>query len=132
NSISPSRCRAMALTLRSSVGMAAPVPRNVTLSIATPADFYDARSGNEARGQTVQPIRWQSAIAMINFQGKQMTDLKLNPVDLGFGRPRSQRGRPLLAEGEVAQEILERFQRLSEPFGTEIKIENGVGVVKVG
>ncbi|MEE8442672.1 MAG: CapA family protein [Dehalococcoidia bacterium] len=99
---------------------------------ATPADFYDARSGNEARGQTVQPIRWQSAIAMVNFQGKRMTELKLNPVDLGFGRPRSQRGRPLLAEGDVAQEILQRFQRLSEPFGTKITIEDGVGIVQVG
>jgi len=99
---------------------------------ATPADFYDARSANETRGQTVQPIRWQTAIAMVAFKGKQLTEMKLHPVDLGFWRPRSQRGRPLLAEGEVAQEVLERFQRLSEPFGTRIAIEDGVGLVQVG
>ncbi len=98
---------------------------------ATPGDFYDARSANETRGQTVQPIRWQSAIAMLTFKGKTISEIRLHPVDLGFGRPRSQRGRPLLAEGEVSQEILERFQRLSVPFGTTIKIENGTGVVEL-
>ena len=97
---------------------------------ATPEEFYSARSANETRGQTVQPIRWQSAIAMVTFQGKQLKELKLHPVDLGHGRPRYQRGRPLLAEGAVSQEILERFQRLSKPFDTEIAIEDGVGVVR--
>ena len=96
---------------------------------STPADFYDSRSGNETRGQTVQPIRWQSAVAMVSFNGKELSEVKLRPVDLGHGRPRSQRGRPVLAEGAVAHEILERFQTLSTPFGTTIKIDNMTGVV---
>ena len=32
---------------------------------------------------------------------------------------------------EVAREILERVQRLSKPFGTNMTIENGVGVIRV-
>ena len=96
----------------------------------TPEEFYSARSANETKGQTVQPIRWQSAIAMVTFRGKQFKELKLYPVDLGHGRPRYQRGRPLLAEGVVSKEILGRFQRLSKPFDTEIAIEDGVGVVR--
>ncbi|MCL0044087.1 CapA family protein [Dehalococcoidia bacterium] len=99
---------------------------------ATPADFYDARSVNESRGQTVQPIRWESAVAMVTFKDKQMQDLRLYPIDLGFGRPRPQRGRPLLAEGDVSQVILERFQQLSAPFGTRITIEDGVGIIQIG
>jgi poly-gamma-glutamate synthesis protein (capsule biosynthesis protein) len=35
------------------------------------------------------------------------------------------------APPEIAQRILERLQRLSEPFGTNIEIENGVGVIRV-
>ena len=98
---------------------------------ATPADFYDARSGNETRGQTVQPIRWQSAIARVDFSAKVLKEVKLLPVDLGFGRSRSQRGRPLLAEGEVAEEIIERFQRLSGPFGTDFKVEGNTATIQL-
>ena len=98
---------------------------------ATPADFYDARSRNGTRGQIVQPVRWRSAIAMVSFEAKQLTEIKLHPVDLGFGRPRSQQGRPLLAEGEVADEVLRRFQKLSKPFGADVEIDGGLGVVKV-
>ncbi len=98
---------------------------------ATPADFYDARSGNESRGQTVQPIRWQSAIGMTSFRDGELTELKLHPIDLGYGRSRPQRGRPVLAEGEVAEEIIDRFQRLSGPFGTEFKVEGNTATVKV-
>ena len=96
---------------------------------ATPADFYDARSANGTIGQVVQPIRWQSAIAMLTFQNRRLEGLRLYPIDLGFGRPRSQQGRPLLAEGEVAEQVLQRFQRLSAPFATEVGIEGDVGVV---
>ena len=38
----------------------------------------------------------------------------------------------LLADGEVAQEILERFQRMSEPFGTKIDIKDGIGNIQLG
>ena len=98
---------------------------------ATPADFFDARSANGTRGQVVEPIRWQSVVATVNFTGGQLSEIKLHPVDLGYGQPRSQQGRPMMAEGDVAQEILERFQRLSEPFGTTIRIDDGVGTLQL-
>ena len=98
---------------------------------ATPSDFYDARSANGTRGQVVEPIRWQSAVAMVKFEGKRLSGMKLYPIDLGFGRPRSQQGRPLLAEGQVSAEVLRRFQTLSKPFGVEVAIDGEVGVVRV-
>jgi poly-gamma-glutamate synthesis protein (capsule biosynthesis protein) len=52
-------------------------------------------------------------------------------VDVGYGKPRWQQGRPMLAEGEVAQEILERYQRLSKPFGTQVDIRENVGIVRL-
>jgi len=35
----------------------------------------------------------------------------------------------MLAEPELAERILETMQELSRPYGTEITVEDGVGVV---
>jgi poly-gamma-glutamate synthesis protein (capsule biosynthesis protein) len=41
------------------------------------------------------------------------------------------RGLPRLAPPAIAQQILQRLQKLSEPFHTEIKIEDNVGVIRL-
>ncbi len=98
----------------------------------TPADLYDARSGNETRGQTINPRNWESAIAMVSYKGKRLNEIRLYPIDLGKGLPRSQRGRPLLAEpnGEVSNRVLEKFRLMSEPFGTRIEAKDGTGIIR--
>ena len=97
---------------------------------ATTADVYDFRSGNGTRGMGIEPIRWQTVIADVSFSAHKCSEIVLHPVDLGFSSgKRSQRGRPMLAEGEMAEEIVCRVQRLSQPFGTEVKVENGRGVI---
>jgi poly-gamma-glutamate synthesis protein (capsule biosynthesis protein) len=99
---------------------------------ATPADLYDFRSNNETRGQVVQPIRWQSAVVLVDFERGRLKQIRLLPVDLGFHtHKRSQRGRPVLAEGAVAQEILARFRALSEPFGTCVEARDDQGFILV-
>ena len=98
---------------------------------STPADFYDARSANDTRGFPADEIYWESVVAQCEYVGGELTSLVLHPIDLGYGRSRSQRGRPLLAEGMVARRVLERVQRLSAPFGTKVDIEDAVGVVKL-
>jgi len=55
----------------------------------------------------------------------------LHPIDLGYGRPIPQRGRPVLAEGEVAKEILIWVKNASEPFGTNIEIEDSKGYIRL-
>jgi len=32
---------------------------------------------------------------------------------------------------KLAQEILERYQRLSQPFGTNVNIDDNVGIVRM-
>ncbi len=98
----------------------------------TPADFYDARSGKQTRGQDVNPLNWQSAAAVVTWEARQLREMRLYPIDLGMGLPMGQRGRPVAATGKVAQEILERFQWMSRPLSTTIDIVDGLGVVKVG
>ncbi len=96
----------------------------------TPGDFYDVRV---QRGWNSQVEGWESVIVTCNYAGKRLKEVRLYPIDLGMGLPRSQAGRPVLARpgDEVNQRVLERFQRMSQPYGTEIGIENGVGVITV-
>jgi poly-gamma-glutamate synthesis protein (capsule biosynthesis protein) len=49
---------------------------------------------------------------------------------MGYGRPRSQRGRPVLAEAEQGKIILDRVARLSEPYGTRLERRDGCGIVR--
>ena len=99
---------------------------------ATPADYYDARSGKQTRGQDVGAVYWQSIVALANWEAGRLKTIELHPIDLGMGLPMGQRGRPVMAQGAVAREILERFQSMSKPFGTTIEIADGLGVITVG
>ena len=99
-------------------------------STATPADFYEARSGNDTRGFPIDSAFWEAVVAECDYSGGRLKQVKLHPVDMGFGRSRPQRGRPLLADAKLGGKILERVARLSEPFGTSVEIEEGVGVIR--
>ena len=52
-------------------------------------------------------------------------------LTLGHGLPRPQRGRPLLATGELAEKIIADVVEYSEPYGTRIDFRDGIGVVRV-
>jgi hypothetical protein len=52
-------------------------------------------------------------------------------LDLGFGKPRSQRGRPMLADEKLGREIIERVARLSQKFGTDVRWQEDRGVILV-
>lgn len=98
---------------------------------ATPTDFLDARTGNETRGFPASAEYWRGIAATCDFHGGKLARLDLHPLDLGFGTPRAQRGRPMLAQGKVAATVLDRVKRLSQRYGTEIVVEGGVGTISV-
>jgi poly-gamma-glutamate capsule biosynthesis protein CapA/YwtB (metallophosphatase superfamily) len=97
----------------------------------TPADFYFTRSRNETVSQDIHKVNWQSFVAEVTWEKKVFKEMRLHPIDLGFGLPMGQRGRPLLAEDSVSREILDRLQRCSAPFNTEIvTTPDGKGIIK--
>lgn len=96
------------------------------------ADFNDARYKNDTSGFPAVPEIWESVIAVPTFTNRKLTELALYPIDLGFGLPRSVRGRPLLANEELGREIINDLRELSAPYGTEITWRRGVGYVKLG
>jgi poly-gamma-glutamate synthesis protein (capsule biosynthesis protein) len=96
---------------------------------ATPADFIQARYAGDTRGHTADPLQWEQVFAICDFAGDELAEIRVYPLELGFGKPRSQRGRPMLASPEAADRILSRLAALSAKRGTHMAIKDGVGVI---
>lgn len=98
------------------------------------ADGYDFRYqdglGNPMNNER-DPRTYASVIGGVAFEGGRLTRIELHPVTLGYTLPRSQRGHPELASPEDGLRILHDIRALSEPFGTTIDMENGVGIVRL-
>jgi poly-gamma-glutamate synthesis protein (capsule biosynthesis protein) len=86
--------------------------------------------GLEARG-VVEPVNYESAIALSKFDKGQLQEVRIYPIWGRHDGPISRRGLPMTAPPAIAQRILQRLQKLSEPFGTQIAIEGNVGVIHV-
>ena len=96
------------------------------------ADFNDARYDFDRRGFPATPEIWEAVIAVPLFRGKELVEVKLYPISLGYGKPRPQRGQPQLAEPELSRKIILDLKRLSEPFGTRVELVNGIGFIQIG
>ncbi len=97
----------------------------------TPGDWGWGRSGGGEFGFPSDPVFYRSAVAVCDYVKGELKEVRLHPIDLGFGRPIPQRGRPVLAEGDVAQTVLTWLQDVSKPFGTKIEIEGDTGVIRL-
>jgi poly-gamma-glutamate synthesis protein (capsule biosynthesis protein) len=95
------------------------------------ADFNDRRYDNDTRGFPAQREIWESVVAVAEWDGSRLADLRLHPITLGFGESRMVRGRPMLASAELGAKIIGDVIRLSEPFGTTVVYEDGVGRVEL-
>lgn len=95
------------------------------------ADFNDARYENDTTGFPAIPEIWEAVIAVPKFRNRQLVEVALHPISLGFGQPRQVRGRPLLADAELGRKILDDVIRVSAPFGTRIDVRRGVGYVRL-
>jgi len=98
---------------------------------ATPSDFLDARTAGGKKGHPSDPAYWENMFAVCKFEAKKLLEIRIFPIDQGFGRPRPQRGRPVLADGEVANRVIERVTRLSRRYGTKISNRDGIGVIEL-
>jgi hypothetical protein len=96
---------------------------------ATPADFFDARSANDTRSYPSVREYWESVEGEAVFNAKrEVTEIDLYPITLGFGQSRTQRGRPLPADPQLARSIVDRVARLSASMGTKISFAGDKGI----
>ena len=98
----------------------------------TPGEFYEMRSKGGTIGQDIRPVSWQSILPICRWEARELKSIELHPLDLGIGLPLGQRGRPVIAEGDVADAVIGRMQKISEQFGTKIEYRGGIGVIEVG
>lgn len=110
---------------------------------AVPADMYD-QFGVKPDSATVpellqarnertfnDPNLYESVIAVSQYTGGQLSEIKLYPIDLGVAIKGADRGVPRMATRAHGDKILDRLRTLSAPLGTKIAIENGVGVIRL-
>ncbi|MGW3108370.1 CapA family protein [Streptomyces sp. NPDC001100] len=92
----------------------------------TAAEFLERK---RVHGVFDEQIWYESVVAVSRFGANgALNALDLHPVELHWDGPRdADRGIPRLAGLTAAERILSRLRRLSEPFGTEIAIRDGVG-----
>lgn len=77
------------------------------------------------------PNLYESVIAVSRYTGGRVSEIRLYPIDLGVNAQGAMRGVPAMADAAIGRRILERLQRLSQPFGTTIAIEQGVGIIRL-
>ena len=99
-----------------------------------PEDVLDSRvydDDGEPKGFLANRGHWESALPICTFEGGELASIELHPIHLMQEEPRPRRGRPVMAEGEKAEAILEQLADLSAAYGTEIEIEDGIGRVEL-
>ncbi|QOZ73261.1 CapA family protein [Bradyrhizobium arachidis] len=77
------------------------------------------------------PVFYESIVAASRFEQNQLVELRLYPIELDRSKRLANRGVPRRAHGPQAIAILERLQKLSKPFGTQIAIVDDVGLITV-
>lgn len=97
---------------------------------ASVADVFDERS--RGGGFAAHRHYWETVVADMEWQGRDLTALRLHPVTLGFGEQRSRRGQPRIAAEDEARAIIRGLAELSAELGTEVVWdENGWGTVRL-
>jgi poly-gamma-glutamate synthesis protein (capsule biosynthesis protein) len=85
-----------------------------------PAEAMRRRYMDGAIGFPARRAVWEGVGAALRFKDEQLIELRLLPLDLRFGAPLPQRGRPRAAAGGLAREIIEFIAAQSAEFGTEV------------
>ena len=100
---------------------------------ALPGEVQDARiRSSQTGGFPADRSIWESVVAVPTFIDGVLDEIRLYPITLGFGLPRPQRGRPVLANASDGRRLIEEIAGYSASFGVEIfydAIEN-VGIIR--
>jgi poly-gamma-glutamate synthesis protein (capsule biosynthesis protein) len=75
---------------------------------------------------------FETVLPIIRFDGSELLDVTLHPVDLGYGDRLTSSGIPRLAGPDQAARILHRIREASASYGceNEMEIESGVGKLR--
>jgi len=76
---------------------------------------------------------WESFAASLCFINDQVVQVRILPLDLGFGKPLPIRGHPLYADKKLGKYIIDQLKTRSEEFGTKIsyKTKENIGLLEL-
>ncbi|UCD23711.1 MAG: CapA family protein [Gemmatimonadota bacterium] len=96
------------------------------------ADAFDRRNESSRGGFPAQAIYWESVVAVPVFSQDALKEITLYPITLGHGKPRPQRGRPLLADDDTGRRIITKLAEISLPYGVEVEYvpARNIGVIR--
>jgi poly-gamma-glutamate capsule biosynthesis protein CapA/YwtB (metallophosphatase superfamily) len=98
-------------------------------------DMYSLALGMSAppagRSVTAGDGFWDGIAAVATFDTGRLRALRLQPIDLGGDLPAARRGVPRKPSAARAAALLERLARLSQPYRTILRMEDGVGIVEI-
>ena len=90
--------------------------------------LFNNRSGNGRRGLSYDPVMYRSVIPYWEAGKEGLTRMVLMPIEEQFALPRPRAGWP---RRECGMRILEHLAEISRPYGVEVALENGFGMVKL-
>jgi len=98
---------------------------------ATDADFTNVLNAESFAGT----LPFESVITETRFDRGRLSEIRLYPVELGYGMKLTESGIPRVASAEAATRILQRLQAMSAPLGTKMNLESSpewhfVGVIR--
>lgn len=97
----------------------------------SPAELFRGISKDDTQSFPADRKYWETVLPMCTFEGRELRQIRLYPLSLGFGQAWPDRGTPRLADPAIAGEVLRWMGELSAPFGTRLSIDEGVGHVSV-
>jgi poly-gamma-glutamate capsule biosynthesis protein CapA/YwtB (metallophosphatase superfamily) len=95
---------------------------------ATDADLLNLENKQSFAGDPP----FESMIVKSVFEKGKLAEIRLYPLDLGYGRKLTESGIPRPASPEKGSKILQRLRTLSAPYGTKIQIQTAVDGKPVG
>ena len=71
-----------------------------------------------------------SILPVMTYEGGRVKEMRIYPIDVRRSAGAKQSGLPRIASPELGRRILALLRELSTPFGTDIRIEGNVGVIR--
>lgn len=71
-----------------------------------------------------------SILPVMTYEGGRVKEIRIYPIDVRRSATAKQSGLPRIASPELGRRILELVRELSTPFGTDVRIEGNVGIIR--
>ncbi len=95
------------------------------------AEFGLAEAGGGGGDGEGGALANESILATSRYEAGKLVEVRVYPIDLRVGGPNSWLGIPRISPPEIGARILQRVQRLSKELGTNMVVENNVGIIRI-